>query len=63
MKIVAVGGGKGGTGKTAIAVNIAKMFAIKRKILLVDLDVDNPCTYTLLSSKPEIIKEIYAFKP
>ena len=63
MKIVAVGGGKGGTGKTAIAVSIAKMFAIKRKILLVDLDVDNPCTYTLLSSKPEIIKEIYAFKP
>ncbi|RLE62138.1 MAG: hypothetical protein DRJ38_10215, partial [Thermoprotei archaeon] len=56
MKIIAVGGGKGGTGKTVLAVNLAYGLAEKgRRVLLVDLDVDNPCTYTFLDIKLRMI--------
>ncbi|RLE71487.1 MAG: hypothetical protein DRJ37_04875 [Thermoprotei archaeon] len=64
MKIIAVGGGKGGTGKTVLAVNLAYGLAEKgRRVLLVDLDVDNPCTYTFLDVKLRIIREVYTYKP
>jgi len=64
LKIIAVGGGKGGTGKTVLAVNLAYGLAEKgRRVLLVDLDVDNPCTYTFLDVKLRIIREVYTYKP
>jgi len=64
LKIIAVGGGKGGTGKTVLAVNLAYGLAEKgRRVLLVDLDVDNPCTYTFLDIKLRMIKEVYTYKP
>ena len=37
-KIVAVTSGKGGTGKTFFAANLAYQFALTSKVLLVDID-------------------------
>ena len=34
--------GKGGTGKTTVAVNLAKLLSINIRVLLVDLDVEEP---------------------
>jgi len=64
LKIIAVGGGKGGTGKTVFAANLSLSFAEKGyKVLLVDLDVDNPCTYTLFKRDLKRVKTISFFKP
>lgn len=62
-KVLAVVGGKGGTGKTLIAVNLA--YGLRRcgRTLLVDVDVDNPCSRTFIKSRPvskEIVRE---FRP
>ena len=49
---VAVTGGKGGTGKTTVAVNLGLGLSAKGlKVLLVDADVDGPCCATLLGVK------------
>jgi len=40
--MIAVASGKGGTGKTTVAVHLALAFANSRKTLLVDLDVEAP---------------------
>jgi len=43
LRAVAVTGGKGGAGKSTVAVNLAALLAdIGYKVLLVDADVDNP---------------------
>jgi len=65
MTIIAVSGGKGGTGKTTIAVNISLILSRVRghKTLLVDLDVDNPCTYTLLGVSLREVVHVKSFKP
>ncbi len=63
---VAVVGGKGGTGKTIIAVNVACALARESKTLLIDADVDNPCALnTMRALKIELIEEhqITKFKP
>ena len=53
-RIVCITGGKGGTGKTLCAVNIAVMFKNEGyKVLLLDGDVENPNTYLLLNGKLE----------
>jgi MinD superfamily P-loop ATPase len=63
-KIVCITGGKGGTGKTLCAVNIAVMFKNEGyKVLLIDGDVENPNTYLLLNRKLENKKEVPFFKP
>lgn len=41
MKI-AIASGKGGTGKTTLSVNLASFLAIKEKVVLADLDVEEP---------------------
>jgi MinD superfamily P-loop ATPase len=41
MKI-AIASGKGGTGKTTLATNLASYLARKRRVVLVDLDVEEP---------------------
>ena len=41
MKI-AIASGKGGTGKTTLSVNLTEFIAEKRKVVLVDLDVEEP---------------------
>ena len=48
-KSIAVTGGKGGTGKTLISVNLAVQFAREgKKILLIDCDTENPNSNILL---------------
>lgn len=62
--IIAVTGGKGGTGKTTVAVNLAVgLQASGLRVLLVDVDVDGPCCATLLGIKLERGEEITTFLP
>ena len=58
MKIAVVGG-KGGTGKTIIATNLACTFSRrKEKTLIADLDVDNPCVLnTIKCIKTTLVRE------
>jgi MinD superfamily P-loop ATPase len=49
MPIIAVTGGKGGTGKTTVAVNLTVALKNKgQRIMLVDTDVDSPTTAIIL---------------
>ena len=62
--IICVTGGKGGTGKTLCAVNIAVMFKNEGyKVLLIDGDVENPNTYLLLGGSLENKVDVPFFKP
>ncbi|MFX0073338.1 MAG: P-loop NTPase [Candidatus Hermodarchaeota archaeon] len=62
--IICVTGGKGGTGKTLVAVNIATMLkGDGKKVLLIDGDVENPNTYLLLGGELENKEEVPFFKP
>jgi len=62
--IICVTGGKGGTGKTLVAVNLATMFKNGGyKTLLVDGDGENPNTYLLLGGELGKRKEVLFFKP
>ncbi|MGQ4891059.1 MAG: P-loop NTPase [Candidatus Njordarchaeia archaeon] len=62
-RIISIGGGKGGTGKSSIAVNLAFALAKKHKVLLVDNDVESPLDHIYFNSKREIVKEITSFLP
>lgn len=63
-KIICVTGGKGGTGKTLVAVNLATMFKNENKnVLLIDGDVENPNTFLLLSGNLENKESVPFFKP
>jgi MinD superfamily P-loop ATPase len=64
IPIIAVTGGKGGTGKTSIAVNLAVSLSKKgHRILLVDADVDSPTTAIVLGVQPKPIQEVQTFIP
>jgi len=62
---IAISGGKGGTGKSTIAIIIAQEFLNKKKkVVLVDLDVECPNDYLLLGEKlKEVKKEIFQSFP
>ena len=61
---ICVTGGKGGTGKTLVAINLAVMFRDNgKKILLLDGDVENPNTYLLLGTDLEDGKNVHFFIP
>ncbi len=64
--IIAVAGGKGGVGKTIIAVNIALLLQDRGRVLLIDADADNPCVEpTLRDAGVRIneIEEVHRFRP
>ncbi len=64
MKVVAVGGGKGGTGKTTLAVALAlSLGSMGYRVLLADLDVDNPCANSLVGADLRPALEVAAFAP
>ena len=58
MKI-AITGGKGGTGKSMVATSLAVEFAMKRKTMLVDADVECPNDHLLLDVKRKKYITIY----
>jgi MinD superfamily P-loop ATPase len=63
-RIICITGGKGGTGKTLCAVNIAVMFKNEGyRVLLLDGDVENPNTYLLLNGRLENKIEVPFFLP
>lgn len=62
MKI-AVTGGKGGIGKTLISVFLARKLSKKRKVLLVDADVENPNINTFFGYKLRKIGDVYKKYP
>ena len=65
IKNIAITGGKGGTGKSTVAVLMANNFVKKgKKVVLVDCDIECPNDYLLLSQKLKKPQEkIYAEFP
>jgi MinD superfamily P-loop ATPase len=64
VPIIAVTGGKGGTGKTTVAVNLAVGLNMEGlKVMLVDADVDGPCCATLLGAELGVGEEVKTFRP
>jgi MinD superfamily P-loop ATPase len=62
--IIAVTGGKGGTGKTTVAVNLAYMFSKNKfSVLFLDCDVDAPNAAILMNAQLNEIKEVTSFLP
>jgi len=62
MKIV-VTGGKGGTGKSTITVGLAYELSQRKKVLLVDTDVDCPNDHLILSIRRKKISDVFQFIP
>ena len=61
--IIAVTGGKGGTGKSTVAINLAVEVAKKHKTLLVDADAECPNDHLLLSIKRKQYKKVHSLIP
>jgi MinD superfamily P-loop ATPase len=59
--IIAIASGKGGTGKTSLAVNLA--LCLSEPIQLLDCDVDEPNVHTLLSLKKDQVEPVYTLIP
>ncbi len=62
MKLT-VTGGKGGTGKSTVATNLALLLSRKHHVVFVDADVECPNDYILLSAKLENEGKVHLFKP
>ena len=62
MKI-AVTGGKGGTGKSTVAVSLAVEFARNTKTMLVDADAECPNDHLILSAKRKKYATVYSLIP
>ncbi len=59
-KIIAIASGKGGTGKTTLSTNLSALWAEKRHVILLDLDVEEPNSGLFLNGslvKQEIIEK------
>ena len=60
---IAVSGGKGGTGKSTVAVNLAIALAESFRIVLADLDVEAPNDHLLLGVEPANERPVNQFMP
>ena len=59
LKALAIASGKGGVGKTTVAVNLALTQAIKEKCLLLDADMGMANAHILLGVNPEVtVREV-----
>ncbi len=59
--IISIASGKGGTGKTTIAVNLA--LSLKRSVQLLDCDVEEPDDHIFLELEITKSEKIYLPKP
>lgn len=62
MKL-AIAGGKGGTGKSTLAANLAEILSKDLEVLLIDADVDNPSIERLMKLDIKELEEVNIFKP
>jgi MinD superfamily P-loop ATPase len=62
MKI-AIASGKGGTGKTTLSVNLALFLSEKHKVVLTDLDVEEPNSGLFLKGEPVNVESKYKMIP
>ncbi|MFA4647344.1 ATP-binding protein [Pyrococcus kukulkanii] len=60
---IAISGGKGGTGKSTVAINVAVELAKKFKLILADLDVEAPNDHLLLGVELQNEEEVNQFMP
>lgn len=60
---IALASGKGGTGKTMLAVNLASYLSQKKKTLLIDLDVEEPNDFLFVKGEVVGISESYKMIP
>jgi len=64
MKEIAVTGGKGGVGKSTVAVLLAGQMSKREKVVLVDADVECPNDHLLIGKKlSKPVKQVFAFYP
>jgi MinD superfamily P-loop ATPase len=63
IKKIVITGGKGGTGKSTIAVALAYELSKNNKVLLMDADVDCPNDNLLLSLKLKKVKDVESMIP
>jgi len=61
--IIAVAGGKGGTGKSMLATSLAFLYAKKKETFLIDLDVECPNDHIILEVNRERKELIYQIIP
>ncbi len=62
--MIGVSGGKGGTGKSFVAINLAIALSRSGRVLLVDADVDNPNDAIILGTDTgDVVKKIDCFIP
>jgi MinD superfamily P-loop ATPase len=57
-RIIAITGGKGGTGKSTVATSLAYALSNEHKVLLVDADVDCPNDHLILKLERNLLKVI-----
>jgi len=60
---IAVASGKGGTGKTLLATNLAAFYSRSGKTLLVDLDVEEPNDFIFFDASEGTIQDCYNMIP
>jgi len=60
---IAVASGKGGTGKTLLATNLAAFYSHSGKTLLVDLDVEEPNDFIFFDASEGTIQDCYKMIP
>lgn len=60
---IAVTGGKGGTGKSLVATALAAKLSEKKRVLLIDADVECPNDHLLLSINRQKAKSVFQLKP
>jgi MinD superfamily P-loop ATPase len=60
---IAVASGKGGTGKTLLATNLAAYLSRTQKTLLVDLDVEEPNDFIFIKGTTESLSHYYKMIP